>query len=87
MKYRKKPIEVEAVQIDSYDYDGMCDIIKWSNGEVASEEECEVGYLMAINTMEGRMLAKNRDYVIKGLQGEFYPCKPEIFEASYELVE
>jgi hypothetical protein len=42
---------------------------------------------IAIQTLEGEMAAQPGDYIIKGVQGEFYPCKPDIFEATYEAAE
>lgn len=78
-KYQKKPVIVEAIQINSFDYDEMCEIVKWCNGLAIDEED----YVIAVPTLEGRMMAKSGDWIIKGIQGEFYPCKPDIFEASY----
>ncbi len=80
MKYRKKPVVIEAKLLDSNDYDGACEIVGWCNG-IAHEEGCE------INTLEGIMLARFGDYIIKGVEGEFYPCKPGIFEKTYEKVD
>lgn len=87
-KFRKKPVEIEAIQFtgEFSNYDELCD---WSgitfpanstiNGEGARE--------MFIDTLEGRMRVDQKDWVIRGVQGEFYPCKPDIFEATYEAVE
>lgn len=44
------------------------------------------GHYLAIQTLEGDMVAEPGDYIIRGVQGEFYPCKPDIFEATYEVV-
>lgn len=77
--YRKKPVIVEARLFNpDVDYDHAADIINWCGG-IATEEGVE------IPTLEGTMLVIPSDYVIKGIQGEFYPCKPDIFEATYEL--
>lgn len=84
-KYRKKPVEIEARQINMQDYDEACSTLSWCSGEAVGE-----GYephVMAIPTLEGTMYADDGDFVIKGVQGEFYPCKPDIFEATYEAVE
>lgn len=79
MKYRKKPLIIEAVQ-----YHGDLFSIKQMGCEVEQEfkEDAPV-----IKTLEGELSISPGDYVIKGIKGEFYPCKPDIFEASYEPVE
>jgi hypothetical protein len=79
-KYRKKPVVIEAVQ-----YDG-------SIRSVSSFNIPEIGqdFLtddLMIPTLEGNMYASVGDYIIKGIKGEFYPCKPDIFEATYEEIE
>jgi hypothetical protein len=69
------------------------EIYKWSNGEVYSSPVLEpttdnpLGVYWQINTLEGVMTAKPFDYIIKGVKGEFYPCKPDIFEQTYEKVD
>jgi hypothetical protein len=81
-RYRKRPVVIEAVQIDTMDYDGMCDIAKWCGGRATDED----GYVIAIDTLEGTMFACHDDWIIRGVAGEFYPCKPDIFAATYEEV-
>lgn len=81
-RYRKRPLEIEAVQIDSNDYDGMCDILSWAGASPVDSLDC----VMRIPTLEGDMLASPGDYIIKGIRGEFYPCKANIFEATYEEI-
>lgn len=78
-KYRKKPVEVEAMRFETV-HDGSL-IANWSGGsnEVSPEQ-------VQITTLEGTMTASLGDYVIRGVQGEFYPCKPDIFAATYEEV-
>lgn len=88
MKYRKRPVVVEAWEFtrdsikvaDSWVRRYRNDIILFSQygGEVLYIE---------IETLEGTMRAELGDYIIKGVKGEFYPCKPDIFEATYELAE
>ena len=79
MKYRKKPVVIEAIQWNG------------NNGEEIVNFVGLVGYTngenIIIPTLEGDMLASKGDYIIKGIKGEFYPCKPDIFEATYEEVE
>lgn len=80
-RFRKKPVEIEARLFDpGIGYDEACDVVDWCNGR-AVIGGCE------IDTLEGVMLARPGDWVIKGVHNEFYPCKPEIFEATYEPVE
>lgn len=94
--YRKRPVVIEARQLTGNDVldaevfwwverntQGSFD--PWSNecprSGVAIDPD--TGFLL-IATLEGVMYAKPGDYIIRGIQGEFYPCKPDIFEASYE---
>ena len=84
MKYRKKPVEVIAHQV-GFDYDRDLEIMKWCGGTFEDDEESPI--LFYIETLEGKMAVMPEDYVIQGVEGEFYPCKPYIFEATYERVE
>jgi len=75
-KYRKKPVEVEAVQ---YTGDNFQDLAEFVGKDLV------VGVSgIYIRTLEGDMLISIGDYVIRGVNGEFYPCKPDIFEKTYE---
>ncbi len=79
-RYRKRPVVIEAIQWDG-------------NKAMLGEVVAFMGYYeyakgdLIINTLEGRMIASPGDYIIKGVNGEFYPCKPDIFEKTYEAVE
>ena len=91
MKYRKKPVVIEAIQWTgntteikefcgnncSYNVDDSA----WKVGKGIPHEE------LVIHTLEGEMKASRNDYIIKGVNGEFYPCKPDVFEKTYELAE
>jgi hypothetical protein len=81
-QYRKKPVVIEAVQWSGRNIEEV-------EGFVPPESlDYEPGVkTLHIKTLEGRMFAKHWDYIIKGVKGEFYPCKPDIFEATYETVE
>ena len=79
-KYRKKPVVVEAVQWTGENVKEVLDFMEWRN--VA--HDATLG--LTINTLEGNHHASPGDWIIKGVQGEFYPCKPEIFEKTYEKV-
>ena len=80
-RYRKKPVVIEAIQ-----YQGVyTDEIKAFFGGALHEFDESVGIRIA--TLEGVMIAGQYDWIIKGVLGEFYPCKPYIFEETYEPVE
>jgi hypothetical protein len=82
-KFRKKPVEIEAYQLGN---DDGTDLVIWIN--VNSDKACAVleGDSIIIETLEGKMTASPGDWVIRGVAGEFYPCKPEIFQATYDPV-
>jgi hypothetical protein len=84
--YRKKPVTIEARQFDGTN---AAEIAAWCGGKVESATCHGDGppYLVVIDTLEGRMVAGRDDYVIRGVKGEFYPCKPDIFAATYEPAE
>ena len=100
MRVRKRPIEVEARLFAGSTGDTM-DVYQWverntqGSFDVNSDDpvpasgvsiDAATGF-MVIATLEGVMQVKLGDYVIRGVKGEFYPCKPDIFDATYELVE
>ena len=86
--YRKKPVEVRAIQ---WNGSNTKDVEMFSSGKakrhIAYEGNTpiETNYL-DIHTLEGVMIASQGDFIIEGVQGEFYPCKPDIFEKTYEEV-
>ena len=93
-KYRKKPVEVEAVQFTGNNDDEIANFLKGQSADVGlratlSDEgkvlSCEK-YII-LKTLEGEMKAIKGDYIIKGVKGEFYPCKPDIFDETYERVK
>jgi hypothetical protein len=79
MKYRKKPVVIEAMQWTGKNLNKIDEFI--TNGY-----DYALGKL-TINTLEGAMIASIGDYIIKGINNEFYPCKPDIFLKTYEAVE
>ena len=83
-KYRKKPVVIEAVQFN-------CEITPELEGFLGKAKYtfCREpgGSVLEINTLEGTMRASKGDYIIRGVNGEYYPCKPDIFEKTYEKVE
>lgn len=84
MKFRKKPIVIEAVQWKGTWTDEMAEFTKDKQGRSFSFEQYGVLY---VKTLEGTMVANKGDWIIKGIKGEFYPCAKEIFEQTYEPVE
>lgn len=100
-QYRKKPVIIEALQLRWDTWSEMCDFVgvgKLSDGKPEGCYVGEDGYPrkghetsdrigLAIPTLEGVMIAIQDDWIIKGIKGEFYPCKPDIFEATYEEVK
>lgn len=83
MKYRKKPVVINAVQI----IEGNDQAILAFMEETSCPFEITDKYTVLIHTLEGDMTANPGDWIIQGVKGEFYPCKPDIFEATYEPVE
>ena len=84
--YRKKPVMIEAIQlsvdtswVEIWDF---CDQVKAVISGVILGDR----YAVTVKTLEGDMVARIGDYIIKGVAGEFYPCKPDIFEQTYEEV-
>lgn len=89
-KYRKKPVVIEAIQYNHNlqeikDFVGE-DNLSFYEGTVGFDGCIELNVLF-IKTLEGNMKVSKGDYIIKGVNGEFYPCKPDIFEKTYEGVD
>lgn len=100
MRFRKKPVVIEAVQVKAADYNGstfdgapFSDMPPWlalaiESGQIRSDTPRHTDYAeWAIPTLEGTMWASPGDWIIQGVQGELYPCKPDIFAATYEPAE
>lgn len=83
MKYRKKPVVIEARRL--MEPETPSEISFWCNGRVCGVGAVGEKVWIEIDTLEGTMKAQYGDYVIKGINGEFYPCKPDIFEKTYEI--
>lgn len=80
MKYRKKPVVIDAIQ---YDGVNLRDISEFMGVKYCTLDRSN---RLVIGTLEGDMRASVGDYVIRGVEGEYYPCKPDIFEKTYEPV-
>lgn len=83
-KFRKKPVVIEAIQYNGHN---SADIHEFC-GNVALQPVLPIGVMpyMEIITLEGKMKAIPSDWIIKGVNGEYYPCKPDIFDKTYDLV-
>ncbi len=101
-KFRKKPVVIEAVRLSWETWGEVCEFVPkpWfergvyldEKGEVLPDEKTSEVMGLLINTLEsnkvtGALLATQGDWIIKGVSGEFYPCKPDIFAATYDPVE
>lgn len=86
-KFRKRPVTIEAALVEHVG--DAAEITAWCGGAEVSWEARQFmdgEKAIAITTLEGTMYADFGDWVIKGVAGEFYPCKPEIFASTYEAV-
>ena len=96
MKFRKKPVVIDAVQWDGMSIDAMMDFIGDTEKLPKAPDDPHIhngiGFTptdggLYIPTLEGTHKANPGDWIIKGIKGEFYPCKPDIFSATYEAAE
>lgn len=94
-QYRKKPVVINAL---NWNGNNLVECIRFMGQDVNLSERIESDKFddyreivrsegLKINTLEGTMIAQPGDYIIKGIQGEYYPCKPDIFEATYEIIQ
>ena len=89
MKYKLKPVVIEAFQWTGDEHQGgepewIVEAIK--SNSVYFQHQMDVGPIMRISTLEGTMTAQLGDFIIQGINKEIYPCKPDIFEKTYEPV-
>jgi len=78
MKYKTKPVEIEAVKWTGQNVNEVVEFAQGGTRKILFQEDG-----MFIETLEGKMKADEGDYIIRGLKGEYYPCKPDIFEMKY----
>jgi len=83
MKYRKKPVVIDAIQLE--DSVRCLDVLHKLGLDPVNFTYADEDPVLVIFTLEGTMIAHVGDYIIKGVNGEFYPCKPDIFEKTYEM--
>lgn len=86
-KYRKKPVIIEARLWEHKKPQDAAPLLRWIREEGHQADFDPFTGDILIDTLEGVMRARSGDYILQGVQGEFYPCKPDIFEKTYELVE
>lgn len=83
--YRKKPVVIEARKFDAVTIRDGEDLAAWCGGRLRGTRLAADDRIIQIDTREGEMEAKWGDWIIKGVKGEFYPCKPDIFEVTYDF--
>lgn len=89
-QYRKKPVVIEAMLYEGVESIPEAEKFVGKSFKIGSASYDGKKYttaVVSIETLEGDMYISKGDYIIKGLKGEFYPCKPDIFEATYEALE
>ena len=84
MKFRKKPVIVEAIQWTGNNYEEICNFVGYKP-KYQDDVGCEICKL-EILTLEGKHIASKNDWIIRGVKGEFYPVKKDIFLETYEKV-
>jgi hypothetical protein len=90
MKFRKKPVVIEAWEVSELIDDAGNNWNHLPKPVIAAYDDGTIVFgnkHIQVRTLEGRMTAESTDYLIRGVQGELYPCKPDIFAATYEPVE
>lgn len=83
-QYRKRPIVIRAVQWTGDNFDEICEFVK---GQPITLYKNDFGFIrLLIETLEEDICAEVGDYIICGVHGEYYPCKPDIFSETYEVI-
>ena len=85
-RFRKKPVEIEALQFTRENWQ---DVLMFTQGQAHAmtiERRIDGKCTCIIATLEGQHIANEGDWIIRGVQGEYYPCKPDIFEMTYDRV-
>ncbi len=82
-KATKKPVTIEAILFDGLSDENVDACEGFCDGNAKAMFDAKGGYCISIKTLEGSIVASKGDCIIKGVQGEFYPCKPDIFKATY----
>ena len=86
MKFRKKPVDVEAIQFTRLNWEEIQQFTNNTAHTLVIERRINGKCTCVIPTLEGEHIASENDYIIRGVKGEFYPCKPDVFELTYEKI-
>ena len=86
MKFRKKPVEIEAIQFTRLNWEEIQQFTNNTAHTLVIERRINGKCTCVIPTLEGEHIASENDYIIRGVKGEFYPCKPDVFELTYEKI-
>ena len=86
-KYRKKPVVIEAIKFTRNNFQEIKEFTDSKAHTLTIERRIDGLCTCIIPTLEGQHIATEGDFIIKGIEGEFYPCKPDIFHKTYELAE
>ena len=86
MKFRKKPVEIEAIQFTRLNWEEIQQFTNNTAHTLTIERRINGKCTCVIPTLEGEHIANENDYIIRGVKGEFYPCKPDVFELTYEKI-
>ena len=86
MKFRKKPVEIEAIQFTRLNWEEIQQFTNNTAYTLVIERRINGKCTCVIPTMEGEHIANENDYIIRGVKGEFYPCKPDVFKLTYEKI-
>jgi hypothetical protein len=86
MKFRKKPVEVEVIQFTRLNWEEIQQFTNNTAHTLTIERRINGKCTCVIPTLEGEHIANENDYIIRGVKGEFYPCKPDVFELTYEKI-
>lgn len=90
-KFRKRPVEIDAIQWTGDNIDAVMGFMHPQEpvhvNSLSHMQFTNADELVGIQTLEGLMVAAKGDWIIRGVQGELYPCKPDIFAVTYEAVE
>ena len=82
-RYRTKPCEIEAVE---WNGSNISEINDFAGKSVLWLKDAKENPILEISTLEGIMLANVGDFIVRGLRGEYYPCKPDVFHKKYEFI-
>lgn len=86
MKFRKKPVIIDAIQFTRDNWEAVQSFLEDKEHILIIERKIDGKCTCIIPTLEGQHIATEGDWIIKSVNGEFYPCKPDIFEKTYEKV-